>query len=97
MVPRQLFMGRGCKFCPFWTKFVNEKRQFLSSFSFTVFIARVVAMKAYVRFKPTYALHWTSWDGFLSASLVKERFDDWFNVGFHSLKKIKQNIKIRST
>ena len=85
MVPRQLLTGRGSKFCPFWTKFVHEKRQSLSSFSVTVFIAWVVAMEAYVRLEPSYELHWTSWDGFLRASLVKERCDDWFNVVFHSL------------
>lgn len=82
-------MGCGCKFCLFWIKFVNEKWQFLSSFSFIVFIVRVVVMKVYVRFKLIYVFYWISWDGFFSVSFVKEWFDDWFNVGFYSLKKIK--------
>ena len=85
MVPWQLFMGRGSKFCPFWAEVVHEKRQCLSSFDFTTLITRIVAMDAYVRMKPSYAVHWTNWDGFLSTRLVKEWLDDWCNVIFHGL------------
>lgn len=80
------------KFRPFWAKLIHEEGQTLSSFYRAVFISWIVAVECYIWIEPGYTVYWTSWDGLLRTTEVKQLPDDWVNVIFHDLRKKQKSV-----